>query len=241
MAGRAGRLGVLVWLTVLFGPVARAETAVAGAAVAPGSRIFEYVVSQPQREAMFAEGHQQDMALHLHSDCTEQQQVHPQRLVVLQTIDLPDDRVSPVSGVWHVRYDLVRCYDTKRYNVIFAADPQGGKPRIVASFPGESLASLRLLRDAMGLTAATANAKAGEARCAKAQQVVLADMRVDQMPHRVVEGDEVFENVWNETWTFDVCGHPVAAAMRFVANPRDGGADWNASFPGASPATAADR
>lgn len=223
--------GLITALTIVASPGALAETAILGTNIALGSKIFQYIVAPPQLETMYIQGRRQDIALHLQVDCKAEMQVRPKQMILLDTIDLPDDRSNPVKGSWQVRYDLVRCGETKLYDVVLVADPAGGKPTVAAHFPGDSIAGLRLVRDAIAQTAALANGKAGDAACKRVEQVIVADMRVVERPHRVVDGDHVYENVWNERWTFDVCGRPIVAMMRFVPTPRDGGTDWHASFP----------
>jgi len=205
---------------------ANAETAVLGTGIARDSRIFKYVLSEPQKQVMLLAGRRQDAALKIVSDCEGRTRLRPQQVLLLKTIELPDDRADPISGSWQVRYNLTRCGETKLYNVVMEADANGGAPRLIAEFPGNSLASLQLTRDA--ITGVLAAAKARSASC---QQAVVADMEVDEAPHRVVENDKVYENVWTETWTIALCGRLVDASMRFVPTPGDGGTDWHVSFP----------
>ena len=241
MSRFASRLAAALATTMAVESGAQAETAVTGAVLGPQSKILQYVVSRPQVQTLLIEGRRQDMALHLQAGCNDGLQVRPKQLIIINTVDLPDGQANPVSGSWEVRYDLKRCGDAKAYSTVFAADPKGGTPTVVASLPGETIASLLLIHDALGKTAMLANAKAGAARCEKVDQVVLADMHVDEQPHRLVEGNDVHERVWNETWTFDVCGRAVVAQMRFVPDPRGGGTDWTARFAGDQPALPADR
>jgi hypothetical protein len=207
-----------------------AETAVSGTGIAQGSRIFRYIVSEPQLQAMFIQGRRQDTRLRLQTDCETDMQVRPRTLILLDTIDLPDDRTDPVKGSWQVRYELTRCGETKLYNVVLTADPEGGKPKVTAFFPGDSIASLRLQRDALLPTVTLANRHAGPAACPRVEQIVIADMQVVDRPHRIVEGGQTYENVWTENWTLEVCGRAVVAHMRFVPTTRDGGTDWTVSF-----------
>jgi len=218
---------------------ARAEVASGGVEIDQQSKIFNYIVAPPQLETMLALGRKQDQALRLKVDCKDGIQVHPRNVIVLATIDLPDGRPNPVKGFWQVRYDLHRCGKSKSYNVIFAADPAGGKAHPVAYFPGNSLASVALVREAMVGVGPRVLAKAGDSNC---KRPIVSDMRVDQGPHPVEQAGKRLENVWNETWTFDVCGRTVDAAMTFVPTLRDGGTDWSLRFPDDRPnPTGADR
>lgn len=215
---------------------ASAETAALATGIVQGSKVFNYVVSRPQLETMFKEGRHQDFGLRLGLDCPGQMQVTAKQILLLSDIELPDEKSNPVRGMWQVRYDLTRCGETKLYNIIWQADPAGEQPRVLAYFPGNSLASLQLIRDAMQLTTGLAKARLGAASCESPNQVLVSDMRVDELPHQVIEGDRTFEKVWTEDWTFAVCGKSVTAHMRFVLKPKDGGTDWTTSFPAAADA-----
>jgi hypothetical protein len=54
------------------------------------------------------------------------------------------------------------------------------------------------------------------------------DMRVTEPAHNVVEGDKVIKGVWNEIWTFRMCGPMIDVAMTFIPDANGGGATFTA-------------
>ena len=193
----------------------------------PGSRARAYFFSQAQLKTMFDLGSLQDRMLAI-GNCEGEVLVKPQQLVILDPVDLPDDRDEAIKGLWTVAYDLVRCNEAKRYNVVWRARSDGSAPEPLAHYPGTTLVSLQLLRDAVVGALAGVQAKAKATDCTKLPTIF--DMRVDEPPHRVEEDGKVFERVWLETWTFEVCGKRIDAHMTFTSTPGDGGTDWHTTY-----------
>src|SRR3990170_3723445 len=55
------------------------------------------------------------------------------------------------------------------------------------------------------------------------------DMRVTESSHNVVEGKKAFKGVWNELWTFSMCGQMIDVAMTFIPDATGGGTSFTAS------------
>jgi len=56
------------------------------------------------------------------------------------------------------------------------------------------------------------------------------DMRVTEAAHNVIEGDKTFKGVWNETWTFKVCGQMIDVGMTFIPDANGGGTTFTTRY-----------
>lgn len=171
-------------------------------------------------EAMYRLGVEQDRKFGLHSDCKSQYQVKAFSMAVLSPIDFPEDKQNPTKGLWKARYELERCNDSKFYNVLFIANSNGETPMPHAYFPGSTNASPVLIKDAMLSATIGALSRSGLKDCRDSE---VFDMRVTEPAHDVVEGDKTFKGVWNEIWTFRMCGQMVDVGMTFIPDANGGG------------------
>jgi hypothetical protein len=89
-----------------------------------------------------------------------------------------------------------------------------------AFYPGSTNAGPDLVKDAVTQAAAGALVRSGLKDCKSAY---VFDMRVTEPAHNVVEGDKTFKGVWNEIWTFRMCGQMIDVAMTFIPDATGGG------------------
>jgi len=187
----------------------------------PGTKIFAYMFSHEQMEELYKVGVFWDKKLGLQQNCKSQFHVKPIGFVILAPINLPENEAHPVEGAWKHRFEFERCGDTKIYNAIFVSK-KGTKPELRPYFPGTSKASPQLIHDAMTLAVSSASFKLKEKGVKECKDMVVADMRVTQMPHEVVERGTVYPGVWQESWTFVGCGQPVDVLINFTPDGKGG-------------------
>jgi hypothetical protein len=149
--------------------------------------------------------------------CTEQYTIQPVNLFVVHPIDFPEGATHAVSGEWVQRYDAVRCATTKRFNMIFAVQPDGTTHSRML-LPGNTMASLRLMLEAIPGVGAAASAELGK----DCRETMIADTTVAQGPHTFFEGGKSFEGVWIENWTVQGCGKTMVARVRFIPDGKNG-------------------
>lgn len=195
----------------------------------PGStRLAAYIVSRPNQEILYRLGVEQDRKFRLQIDCKSQFVAKPMGVTVLSPIEIPDDKLIPIKGVWIVRYMLSRCGDSKIYNALFAANGEGGTPKYQAYFPGSTNAHPVLIRDA--LVSATANAMfRSEPKGCRTADVL--DMRVTQPAHNIRDGELELKGVWGETWTFITCNQTVDVPITFAPNANGIGTSISIKMP----------
>ncbi len=198
----------------------QAETVNTTADLQNNKKTVAYVYSRPMFEAMYRLGVEQDRKFGLKLDCKSQYTVKPFIMIVLSPIDFPDDKRHPIKGLWLSRYQLERCGESKVYNALFMANSMGEAPAAHAYHPGSTSASPVLVKDAMLSAITGALVRSGLKDC---KEIDVFDMRVTEPPHNVVEGDKTFKGVWNEIWTFRMCGQMVDVAMTFIPDAKGGG------------------
>ena len=216
---------IMTWATAIVTSFAlsgfsQAETVNTTSDLLNNKIALAYVFSRPMLETMYRLGVEEDKKFSLQSDCKSQYQVKPFSAIVLKPIDFPEGKPHPTKGVWLTRYQLERCGDLKFYNALFLANNDGETPMPKAFYPGSTNASPVLIGDAMMSAVTGAMARSGLKDCKNAD---VFDMRVTEPAHNVVEGDKTFKRVWNEIWTFRMCGQMIDVAMTFIPDASGGG------------------
>jgi hypothetical protein len=220
-------LRLLLGLLAAVAPVLlHAETAATPADLKPESRIFRYLYSPQQSETMFRIGQYWDRNLNLQQDCKTDFQVKPIAVVIVAPIEFDAGEPDPHSGAWKHRFRFERCGESRIYNALFVARA-GDKPDARPYFPGESIVSVRLMRDALpaGLSVAGKHLPADGAPC---KQIVLADTEVTQPPHGEEQAGRLISGVWQERWHFTGCGGSTRVLMHFVPDG-NGSTDFRAT------------
>ena len=187
-------------------------------------KTFSYIYSRPMMESLCRLAIEQDKKFGLQQECKSQYVVKPFFCMVLQPIEFPADKPHPVKGLWYIHYQIQRCGESKFYNASFIASGNGDvSPTPRAYYPGESNASPQLIKDTMIAALPSALNKSGLKECKK---IDVFDMRVTRKAHDVVEGDQTFKGVWNETWTFRLCGKMVDVEIMFIPDATGGGTTY---------------
>lgn len=152
--------------------------------------------------------------------CDRDYQVEPEAVEILNPVSIASDAEVPESGAWKLNYSAIRCGEAKRYNSIFVAAP--GRPlRAIAFYPGHSLASATVIRDALTRAYAIAGAATARDNC---EDIRVFDMGVLAEPRGTGN--------WKEEWIFFACGKKIPVEMTFTSDKR-GRTVFNAS-PGKS-------
>lgn len=221
MNGRTLMVAVAA-LGVMLTGISKAETVTVNttADLLNNKTAVAYVFSRPMLETMYRLGVDEDKKFNLQADCKSQYQVKPFSAVVMKPIEFPEGKLHPTKGVWLTRYQLVRCGNAKFYNALFLANINGEAPMPKAFYPGSTNAGPVLVGDAMMSAVTGALARSGLKDCKKAD---VFDMRVTEPAHNVVEGEKTFKGVWNEIWTFRMCGQMIDVAMTFIPDANGGG------------------
>jgi hypothetical protein len=191
-----------------------------------GNRLRAYASSPARVAALTKLALYDDEVIHRKRACADDDT----RFELLNVIDYgvrnwAADQANPTVGQWVVRYAITMCEKTLVYNANYTASPQGLEPRLQPYFPGSTLASSRLQDDAYRVGAPLALALNNDRDCHRA---LVSDVRVDEQPHRLVEGTVTFERAWTETWSFDTCGRQVDLTAKFTS-ASDGGTDFHFS------------
>jgi len=201
--------------------LAHAETVNTIADLPNNKRTVAYMYARPMQEWLYRLGVEQDKKFGLQQECKSQYRVEPYSVSVLQPIDFPDDKQHPVKGIWNFRYQLQRCGESKFYNAIFIASGNGETPPAPrAYYPGATNAGPILVKDAMPGALTSALVKADLKDC---KDIDVFDMRVTEAAHDVADGDKTLKGVWNETWTFRLCGKMVDIGISFIPDATGGG------------------
>lgn len=209
-------------LCVLSG-CARVETVNTTEDLMESKTTMEYMFSHPMLEAMYRLGVEADRRFGLQLECKSQYHLKPFSASVVQPIEFHEGKQHPTKGVWRSRYQLERCGDSKVYNALFIADSNGEIPTPRAYHPGSTNAGPQLVQDAMMGAVARAEARSGLKDC---KTFYVFDMRVTEPAHNVVEKETTFRGVWNELWTFSICGKMVDVPMTFIPDARGGGTTY---------------
>lgn len=187
-------------------------------------RTVGYMYARTMQESLYRLGVEQDRKFGIQQECKTQYRVEPYSVSILQPIDFPDDKQHPVKGVWNFRYQLQRCGESKFYNAIFIASGNGDAPPTArAYYPGATNAGPVLVKDAMLGALTSAMAKADLKDC-KDRDVF--DMRVAEPSHDVNDGEKTLKGVWNEVWTFRLCGQMVDVGISFIPHTNGAGTQY---------------
>jgi hypothetical protein len=216
-AARAVVAGILVASVTS----AYAETVNTVSDLPNNKRTVSYMYARTMQERLYRLGVEQDKKFGIQQECKSQYRVEPYSISILQPIDFPDDKQHPLKGVWNFRYQLQRCGESKFYNAIFVASGNGETPPTPqAYYPGATNASPILVKDAMLGALSSAMMKAGLKDC---KEIDVFDMRVTEPPHDVADGEKTLKGVWNESWTFRLCGQMVDVGVSFIPHATGGG------------------
>lgn len=218
------RFSCLAWLGLASLPcIVAAEVATTTAELPKRRRIVEYIHARPFADVLYNHGLAQDKQFGLHPTCRDYR-VEPYSITVLAPIDLPEGKAHPVRGIWNFRYKFIRCGETRMYNVVFFASKGGDSaPTTRPYYPGETAASPVLVKDAMVAASTRAHLLAPGANCPPAE---VFDMRVAAPQHDAVENGRTLRGVWDERWTFRVCGKTVEVPIRFIPDADGGGTSF---------------
>jgi len=212
--------GVLFVLTA----TAYAETVNSNADLANSKKTVAYIYSRPMVDALYRLAIEQDKKFGLQQNCKSQYGVEPYSIVVLQPIDFPDNKQHPIKGIWNFRYQIHRCGESKFYNALFIASGTGETPPTPrAYFPGTSNASPLLIKDTMVAALVRASSQSGLKDC---KEIDVFDMRVTEDAHDVTEEGKTHRGVWNETWTFRLCGKMFDVPITFIPDATGGGTSF---------------
>jgi hypothetical protein len=210
-----------------------ADTINVGADLQQNPKTIAYLNSRNVLEVLFRLGLEQDRKFGLATQCKGQYKIEPYSVAVLTPIAFPDETPHPVEGLWNIRYRLLRCGETKVYNTLFSATGYGKTPpapRI--NFPGSTNAGQMLVTDALRAAMPAALTASGQKDC---KQVDLYDMRVTEGAREFVEAGKTVSGVWDEIWTFRVCGKAVDAGLRFFPMGEGAGVHFKLTVPAAKP------
>lgn len=180
---------------------------------------MEYMFSRPMSETMARIGVEEDRKFGLQLGCQSQYQVNAISAAIVKPIEFQEGKQHPIKGAWISRYRLDRCGDSKVYNALFIANSNGEAPTSRTYYPGSPYAGAQLVQDAMMMAVVTGKINSGLKEC---ETIYVFDMRVTEPPHNVVEKGSTLQGVWNELWTFSICGKMVDVPMTFIPDPRGG-------------------
>lgn len=202
-----------------------AETVGTAADLANNKKTVAYVYSRTVQNLLFRLAVEQDRKFGLQQDCKSQYRVEPYSIAVLQPIVFPDNKQHPEKGVWNFRYQLQRCGKSKFYNAMFMASADGETPPTPrAYYPGTTNAGPVLIRDAIQPALMSAVLKSGLKDC---KDTDVFDMRVSREAHDLARDGKNLKGVWEEIWTFRLCGQMVETEITFIPDQTGGGTSFS--------------
>ena len=219
-------ISVVLAVSFIFSDSSQAETVNTTADLQNNKTALAYIDSLQMLESMYRLGIEEDRKFGLHQDCKSKYLIRPVSAVVLKPIEFSEGKQHPTKGVWLSRYQLERCGDSKNYNALIFASLNGEAPILRSFHAGSSNASPVLIQDALRSAVPIAVTQSGLKDCKTA---LVFDMRVTESSHNVVEGKKAFKGVWNELWTFSMCGQMIDVAMTFIPDATGGGTSFTAS------------
>jgi hypothetical protein len=185
-----------------------------------GRNLSDYLNSSQMSDVMYQQGVVQDRHFNLQQNCKDAYKVTLQDIDVFDPLNFSEHESHPIQGVWKVAYRFERCGESKLYNTLFIADENGDFPTARIYFPGSTNADPVLVQDAMYFATVAALSGWGHKDC---KEIDLFDMHVNQQPYPVAEEGRAREEIWNETWTFRVCGQMTDVDMTFFPDADRGG------------------
>lgn len=219
-------ISVVLAVSFIFSDSSQAETVNTTADLQNNKTALAYIYSIPLLESMYQLGIEEDRKFGLHQDCKSKYLIRPVSTVVLKPIEFSEGKQHATKGVWLSRYQLGRCGDSKIYNTLFLANLNGEAPLPRSFHAGSTNASPVLIEDALRSAVPIAVVQSGLKDCKTA---LVFDMRVIEPSHDVVDGEKTFKGVWNELWTFSMCGQMIDVAMTFIPDATGGGTSFMAS------------
>lgn len=211
-------------LLTIAAPILRAEVVNTNADLPNNKRTLAYVYDKPMQESLYRLAVEQDKKFGLQQDCKSQYRVEPYSLSVLQPIEFSDDKKHPSKGIWNFRYQIQRCGESKFYNAIFIASGNGDTPpEQRAYYPGTSNASPLLVKDTMLAALTNVLIRSGQTDC---KDIDVFDMKVTEKPHDVDERGKTYRGVWDEMWTFKLCGKMSDISITFIPDITGGGTSY---------------
>jgi hypothetical protein len=203
-----------------------AETVYTTTDLQNNKRASSYVYSTKMLEQLYAIGVSFDTKFGIQMGCTSKYSVKPMAAVVYSPIDFPEGKAHPVKGVWQVRYKLERCGEEKVYNAVFVANANGDAPTPRPYYPGATLASMVLVKDALPITIALASSRSNTKDCKDYQvfDMLLAESGKDSAAPGRPGG------FWTEIWTIWLCGKRVDVPMTFTTDADGKGTSFTAGL-----------
>jgi hypothetical protein len=199
---------------ISFHGIAHGETVIRTAReLSQNKKIMDSMMSRQILENMIILGIQEDKKLNIQLNCTPTYDMKTILWNIVVPLEFKDNQLLPSKGVWIVRYQLDRCGESKIYNVIFAADSNGGTPQSEMYVPGTSNASPLLIKDAMTTALVNVKKHMNDTQC---KDISVFDMRVTLMPHDVTKENKVLKGVWEEIWTFKCCDKMIDVTITFT-------------------------
>lgn len=177
----------------------------------PESRIVAFIEETENIQALAEIGRIWDSRLDLLQDCKSEKKVKLDSFSIIKRVTLPAGQNFPTEGMWSYRFNYERCGEKKTYNAIMEVRPEG-KLRITPHVPGNSKASLLLMKDASQATYIGAINKMREkhdlSKCDEGIQLVDA---------LVVPPTDMPLGSWREQWMFMGCGRrTVSISIDFI-------------------------
>lgn len=207
---------LLVYLTILFSvcshAVSVAEVVSDPRMLIEDSPIHKFVYSEASYRKMYEVAVFQDRKLSI--ECGTRYDIKPQKLVIMQPITMEEGVLEPSAGVWKYQFEALRCGKTKIYNMIYGV--QNGILKNVPLFPGNTISSPMLLRDAVRAAIGGAIIKS-KSKCSKDLQVY--DVETIVLPEA---SSSQPEGSWVDKWTFLACGEMIISHMVYVPDGNGG-------------------
>lgn len=130
-------------------------------------------------------------------------------------VEMPEGADWPAKGTWSQKFKVTRCDLTTIENVIVISQ-NGQQPQVGLLIPGETVASMELMRDAMQGVIPAAYAEAGNRGKKNCKNIRVMDSTLRDRASIVAElkqGRRVTQ--WFEDWIVDACGEEITVYLRF--------------------------
>jgi hypothetical protein len=167
-------------------------------------------------------GIEEDKKFELQTSCQSEYRIAPLGLQVVLPAEFTEGKTDPVKGAWLIRYRLERCGESKVYNALFVAQ-DGDVPAMQSFYPGSTKANANLLHDAMPAALTQASGASTKRGC---KTPYVYDMQVKTPLRDVEKSGAIGKDVWEETWTFSLCGELIDVPMTFTPDSDGSGASF---------------
>lgn len=134
---------------------------------------------------------------------------------IIEPIVFPPNAQYPEKGMWFDFMELKMCGDTIEKKLLFKAN-SGKAPSVFSFLPGRSEASPPLQKDASVM----------------AYVAAMQDKKCSYIPY-MIDSDVISKRgngVWEERWTFKVCGKAKKVRMTFTPDTFGSGTSFKASL-----------